>query len=284
MSSETTISWTDSSWNPLLGCSKLSSGCASCYAINHVYRMAHNPNPKVRDVNAGLVARHANGQLDWTAEVRLIPERLDIPLHWKKPRRIFVNSLGDLFHEAVPYHVIDDVFYVMEKASWHTFQILTKRPERMVAWADSTNARHDDILGGYGSEGLSHIWLGVSIENKATLHRIGQLRDMPAAVRFLSLEPLLEDLGPLTLEGIHWVICGGESGPKARRCEMAWMRNIIDQCAMAQVACWVKQLGSDAARRFQWQDRKGSDPTEWPAEWRVQHMPGAGQHQQKETL
>lgn len=232
MSSISKIEWTDATWNPMLGCSKISPGCKGCYAINHVHRMAGNPNPKMSAANAGLTVIQ-NGHPNWTGKVRLIPERLSIPVRRLKPTTYFVNSLSDLFHESVPYRDIDRVFLAMAAANWHRFQILTKRSERMAAYPQQFG------LSGY----LPWVWLGVSVESREHLGRIDDLRRTPAAVRFLSLEPLLEDLGQLDLTGIHWVIVGGESGPGARPMHPDWVWNIRRQCYWAKVPFFFKQWG-----------------------------------------
>jgi protein gp37 len=230
LSYNTSIQWTNSSWNPIAGCSRTSPGCSHCYAIGHVRRLGSNPNPKVAGAYRGLTGRHDNGQLDWTGELRVLPERLELPLTWKAPRRIFVNSLSDLFHEAVPASALADVFFVMRQADWHQFQILTKRSERLHALAPLFSWP-------------SHIWMGVSVENAAYTSRIDHLRDTPAAVKFLSLEPLLGPLPALNLTGIDWVIVGGESGPHARLIQPSWVRDIRDQCVAAQVPFFMKQWG-----------------------------------------
>jgi protein gp37 len=242
MSEHTEIQWTDATWNPCLGCSKISPGCKGCYAILDVHRMAGNPNPKIAAANAGLTIIEG-GHPNWTGKVRLIPERLEIPLHWREPRRVFVNSLSDLFHENLPFEYIDEVVTSMVAADWHTYQILTKRSARMREYFSS--GRHDN---GVGPDRADYhldqqIWLGVSVESRDYLSRIDDLRRTPATVRFLSLEPLLEDLGQLDLTGIHWVIVGGESGRDARPMAPEWARNIRDQCEAAGVPYFFKQWG-----------------------------------------
>ena len=304
MSVTSKISWCDSTWSPLVGCSRVSSGCANCYAVKEVRRLSGNPHPKIAADFAGLVERHGNGQLDWTGQVRVFQDRLRQPLHWKRPRRIFVNSMSDVFHENVPFHVIDDIFDIMKRAHWHTFQVLTKRPARMAQWADSTNARHDDILGGYEGPGIPNIWLGVSVETQATAdERIPWLLKIPTAVRFISAEPLLAPIdlraylpmGPWhDPRGDHWcvecsrwkgaldwVICGGESGPKARPCDLDWLRSVVQQCQVSGVPCWVKQVGRwpyevselDRAYPLKTKHKAGADPAEWPSDLQVQQMP-----------
>lgn len=239
MSSKSKIEWTDATWNPVLGCSKISPGCKHCYAIKQVHRMASNPNPKIRAANEGLTVIRPGGTiLNWTGKLRIVPERLDIPLRTHRATRFFVNSLSDLFHEDVPLAEIDAVFDVMRRAERHTFQVLTKRANVMFSYMDSRTF-------GTGQPAPPNVHLGVSVEDRKHLGRIKLLRATPAAVRFLSLEPLLEDLGELDLRGIHWVIVGGESGGKvARPLHPKWVRSIRDQCQRAGVAFLFKQWGA----------------------------------------
>lgn len=291
----TKIQWTDETWNPTTGCSRVSEGCRNCYIERTPpFRMAGR---KLGD------------------PVQLHPDRLDSPLHWKKPRRVFVNSLSDLFHEDVSWTFILSVFTTMEKSPQHTFQILTKRPERMlpvVEWVGRKFIEMGDLWP------LPNVWLGVSVEDQKTAdERIPILLQVPAAVRFLSVEPLL---GPVDLlysafngadsfgrmEGLDWVIVGGESGPKSRPCDLAWIRSIVEQCKGAAVPCFVKQLGDyvvdrndagfdgemendwpmdtdvdDPSNEWDWQgakirvrlSKKGGNPEEWPADLRVREFP-----------
>jgi protein gp37 len=219
MSERSAIEWTDSTWNPVRGCTKISPGCAHCYAETFAERF--------RGVH-GHAYEHG-------FDLRLIPEKLTEPLHWRTPRMIFVNSMSDLFHERVPDDYITKLAHVMTLASWHTFQVLTKRSQRM---RDLLNAQ----LAFAARQ--PHIWWGVSVENKKHgLPRIKHLQEANAAVRFLSIEPLLEDLGVLDLRTIAWVIVGGESGPAARPMQPAWVRPIRDQCRRAGVAFFFKQWG-----------------------------------------
>ena len=232
MATSSGIEWTEATWNPVTGCDKVSPGCAHCYAE----RMA-------RRLEAMGQANYASG-----FEVTLHPSMLEIPLRWKRPRRIFVNSMSDLFHPDVPLQFIQRVFRVMRQAQWHEYQILTKRSERLLevdaelAWPE-------------------HVWMGVSVENHRFVHRIDDLRRTRACVKFLSLEPLLGPLSRLDLRGIHWVIVGGESGPRARPMQEAWVREIRDQCSAAGVAFFFKQWGgvfkSRTGREFEgrtWND------------------------------
>ncbi len=206
MSMSTKIEWTDTTWNPVTGCTKVSAGCKHCYAERTAKRL-----------QAMGQANYING-----FEVTLQPQMVCLPLHWEKPRTIFVNSMSDLFHEAVPDDYIVAVVNVMAAANWHTFQVLTKRAERM------RNLLNSKLK--FAAK-LPHIWWGVSVEDiKHGIPRIDELRKADVAVRFLSIEPLLEDLGELNLSGIHWVIVGGESGPRARTMEKSWVRNVQRHC------------------------------------------------------
>lgn len=220
MSVKSTIEWTDSTWNPVTGCNKVSPGCKHCYAESFAERWR------------GIPGHHFEQGFD----LRLWPERLDMPLKWKKPRTIFVNSMSDLFHEKVPLDFIQRVFITMERASWHTFQVLTKRSERL--------AEHGPSL-----HWPPNVWMGVSIETADHLWRADHLREVPAAVRFLSLEPLLGPLGPFDLSGISWVIVGGESGPGARPIDAKWVREIRKQCRAASVPFFFKQWGGVQKKR-----------------------------------
>src|SRR5579864_5263960 len=209
MSDHSSIEWTDATWNPIRGCTKISPGCTRCYAETFAERFRGVPD---HPYEQGF-------------DLRLVPSKLDQPLHWRKPRMVFVNSMSDLFHEDVPEEYILKVARVMQRANWHTYQVLSKRAARMRDLLQ-TNLR-------FVAE-LSHIWWGVSVENrKHGLPRVDQLRAAPAAIRFLSIEPLLEDLGTINLDGISWVIVGGESGSGARPMEKEWVRSIRDQCSDA---------------------------------------------------
>ena len=214
------IEWTDATWNPVTGCNKVSPGCKLCYAERLAKRL-----------KATGMVKYRNG-----FEVTLHPDALDIPLRWRKPRTIFVNSMSDLFHEQVPDGFVRNVFDVMESAYWHRYQVLTKRPERV--------AELNDEL-----PWASQIWLGVSVESDRYLHRSDLLRETGAATKFLSLEPLLGPLPNLNLEGIDWVIVGGESGPGARSMEVEWARDIRDQCIAAGVPFYFKQWGGVFKKR-----------------------------------
>jgi protein gp37 len=310
----TSIEWTDESWNPTTGCSRVSPGCEHCYA-------------------EALSLRRGWSKKPWTGpnaveNVRLHPDRLDQPLRWKKPRRVFVNSMSDLFHEQVPDSFIDQVFAVMADARVHTFQVLTKRPVRMrgylvgadrwrriaYEYACRTLARGKRPAGDPREHvpwPLPNVWLGVSVEDQRRAdERIPLLLSTPAAIRFVSAEPLL---GPVDIRAyiaqpvpydpyheqrLNWLIVGGESGPGARAMDVAWARASVRQCREAGVACFVKQLGSAPGFRLEDEeacgniapsfhhydreaqlyvkrltDRKGGDPAEWPADLRVREWP-----------
>jgi protein gp37 len=214
MADHSSIEWTDATWNPVTGCTKVSPGCDHCYAESFAERFRGIP-------------RHPYEQ---GFDLRLWPERLEIPLHWRRPRRIFVNSMSDLFHRDVPTEFIAQVFETMVRAHWHIFQVLTKRSRRVVQlapklpWAD-------------------HVWMGVSVESDAYAWRVDQLREVPAQVRFISAEPLLGPLDSVSLAGIQWVITGGESGPGFRPCKPEWVRNLRDRCLEEGIAYFHKQWG-----------------------------------------
>lgn len=214
MASNSQIEWTESTWNPVTGCTKVSPGCAHCYAERMAKRLKAMGQPNY--VNGFAVALHEHA--------------LELPLRWRKPQTIFVNSMSDLFHEKVPTDFILKVFDVMCRADWHCFQILTKRSARLRELAPRL-------------DWPAHVWMGVSVETQDYVCRIDDLRQVPAAVRFLSLEPLLGPLTHLDLDGIDWVIVGGESGPGARPMMECWVRDVRDQCRDARVPFFFKQWG-----------------------------------------
>jgi protein gp37 len=214
------IEWTQSTWNPVTGCSKVSPGCARCYAETFAERWRGIPG---HPYEQGF-------------DLRLWPERLEQPLRWKRPRVVFVNSMSDLFHEEVPDSFIKSVFDVMAAADHHVFQILTKREDRLRALAPLLSWP-------------PNVWMGVTIENRRFVHRADALREVPAGVRFISAEPLLGALDGLDLDGIDWVIAGGESGHGARPMRLEWARQLRDQCTAEQVCFFLKQLGGFPNKR-----------------------------------
>lgn len=219
MSNNSKIEWTDATWNPVRGCSKVSSGCLHCYAETFAERFRGIPGHP----------------FEFGFDLRIVPEKLGEPIRWSKPKKIFVNSMSDLFHEEVTDEYIARVCRVMLAANWHTYQILTKRADRMM-----------ELLQGKlrNAATASHIWWGVSVENrKHGLPRIEKLRSSKPAVAFLSVEPLLEDLGRMDLRGIHWVIVGGESGPGARPIKASWVRTVHDECRNHDIPFFFKQWG-----------------------------------------
>ncbi len=214
MGDKSAIEWTDATWNPVTGCTKISPGCKNCYAERLAARLHAMGNPRYR-----------NG-----FRVTLHPDQIHLPLRWKQPRMIFVNSMSDLFHESVPVEYIRQVYDVMAIAHWHIFQVLTKRAKRIADLADSISWP-------------PNVWQGVSVENAQYAWRINRLREVPSTVRFLSVEPLLGPIPNLPLDGIDWVIVGGESGPRNRPVDADWIRQIRDQCLAAKVPFFFKQWG-----------------------------------------
>ena len=218
MAGSTAIEWTDATWNPVTGCTKISAGCDNCYAERFSERFR------------GVPAHPFQHGFD----LILRPERLLQPLAWKSPKIIFVNSMSDLFHKDVPFSFVDRVFDTIEQADWHTYQILTKRSSRM---RDYVNMR-------YGGDVVpTHVWLGTSVEDGARKARIRHLQQVNASIRFLSVEPLIGPMGRMNLAGIDWVIVGGESGPRARPMHPDWVREVRDQCTDTGVAFFFKQWG-----------------------------------------
>jgi protein gp37 len=219
MSDRSHIEWTDATWNPVRGCTKVSPGCKQCYAAVFAERWR---GVKGHPYEQGF-------------DLKLVPDKLLDPLEWARSRTVFVNSMSDLFQEGVPEEFIFDVFRIMRLADWHVYQVLTKRADRMQKLLSTQQSC---------VEKLNHVWLGVSVEDRRFgVPRIDQLRATPASVRFLSIEPLLEDLGELDLRGIDWVIVGGESGPGCRPMEPAWVHSIKAQCRRSQVPFFFKQWG-----------------------------------------
>lgn len=258
MAGKTSIEWTDRVWNPIRGCSRISPGCENCYAERIAARFSDHGQ-----AFEGLARRTPQGPR-WTGRIRVIPELLDEPLRWRKPQRVFVNSMSDLFHEEVPDEFLAEVWRTMFMVSRHTYQVLSKRADRMKSLLPR-------LVATFGL--LPNVWLGVTIEDRKALPRLDLLRRTPAAVRFLSLEPLLEDLGRLDLTGIDLCIVGGESGPGARPCNIAWIRSIVQQCRAARVAVFCKQLGTVWANENDATDKKGGNWNDWPNDLRVREFP-----------
>lgn len=331
---ETSIEWTDRTWNPVRGCSRVSPGCERCYAERIAGRFSGKGQKfegfargLSRDYHGQSGAARTNGTWRWTGRVELVQEKLDEPLRWRKPQKVFVNSMSDLFHEELGDEAMAAVFGVMAAAPQHTFQVLTKRPERMRDWMAWIAVRPSGLLSipyapklvcaGHAQAltdrhwtvpnaaewPLPNVWLGVSVEDQATAdQRIPLLLQTPAAVRFVSYEPAL---GPAYFgsvwsaeRGVHfdalrgssehrvkvdWIIVGGESGPGARPFDIAWARDVVEQCKAAGTACFVKQLGARPmlngrvieSPRALIRDRKGGDPAEWPIDLRVREFPVA---------
>jgi protein gp37 len=230
VASHSAIEWTDATWNPVTGCSKVSPGCAHCYAETFAERFRGTPG---HPYEQGF-------------DLQLWPKRLSLPLTWRQPRRIFVNSMSDLFHEDIPIEFIQQVFAVMQQCHWHQFQILTKRHARLASMAASL-------------PWPENVWMGVSIENRRFVHRADYLRQVPSAVRFISAEPLLGRLEGLDLTGIDWLIAGGESGARHRPMKIEWVRELRDRCLAEGVAFFFKQWGG----RYSKQGGRVLDDREW---------------------
>ncbi len=222
---ETSIEWTDATWNPVAGCKIVTAGCTNCYAM----RMAARLEAMGVEKYAGLT-RKTGGRAKWTGKLFLDRKSLSTPATWSKPRRVFVNSMSDLFHSDVPTDFIADVWKVMEETPRHTYQILTKRPDRMMEIVPDLKK-------------LPNVWLGTSVEDGRVLHRLDELRQVPAAIRFVSFEPLIGSVVGASLADIHWAIVGGESGPKARDMNPAWVDEIERMCRGAETAFFFKQWG-----------------------------------------
>lgn len=219
MADNSRIEWTEATWNPVTGCSKVSPGCARCYAETFAEPWRGIPG---HPYEQGF-------------DLRVWRERLEVPLRWRRPRTIFVNSMSDLFHERIPTDFVSEVFDVMQRADWHVFQILTKRPERLAALADDL-------------PWPPHLWMGVSVENRRFVHRADHLRQTPARTKFISAEPLLGPLEGLNLNGIDWLIAGGESGARHRPVRAEWIRELRDRCVNENVAFFFKQWGGTRSK------------------------------------
>jgi protein gp37 len=222
---DTSIEWTDATWNPVAGCTILTAGCSNCYAM----RMAARLEAMGVEKYAGLT-RKTGGRAKWSGKIFLDRKALSIPANWAKPRRVFVNSMSDLFHRDVPVEFITDVWRVMAETPRHTYQILTKRPDRMMEIVPNLPK-------------LPNVWLGASVEDGRVLHRIDELRQVPAVIRFISFEPLIGSVDGADLSKIHWAIVGGESGPKARHMDPVWVDEIERMCRRAGTAFFFKQWG-----------------------------------------
>lgn len=221
------IEWTDATWNPIAGCAMVSPGCTNCYAM----RMAARLQSMGHAAYTGVTRRSGKGPV-WTGRVNINESALATPLTWRKPRKIFVNSMSDLFQDGVPMDLVSNVWDVMEEAHWHVFQILTKRPDNMFKVIKEATLRT-----------LPNVWLGTSVESSKLKTRIGLLQQVPATVRFISFEPLIGRVGSVNLDDIHWAIVGGESGPRARPMEKVWVEELRMQCKDQGVAFFFKQWG-----------------------------------------
>lgn len=226
------IEWTEATWNPVAGCKMVSPGCTNCYAMRLAARLEAMGHRKY----AGTTRRVA-GRYVWTGRVNVHEPALSEPLRWRRPQRVFVNSMSDLFHEGVPVEFVRRVWEVMAEADWHVYQILTKRPARM-----------RDVLR-RGFPVLEHVWLGTSVESDKYASRLDKLREAPAFVRFVSFEPLLGPVGSVDLTDIDWAIVGGESGPRARSMDPAWVEDLQHQCRWQNVAFFFKQWGGRNKKR-----------------------------------
>ncbi len=227
MSGPSDIEWTDATWNPVAGCALASAGCTNCYAMRMAARLEAMGHPKYEGTT-----RKSGGRFVWTGKVNIDRGSLTAPLLWKRPKRIFVNSMADLFHADVPDEFIGQVWEVMAQCPHHHFQVLTKRPDRMAALFSSRRLAR-----------LENVWIGTSVESAEVVERIDHLLTIPAMTRFISFEPLIGPIGDVDLSGIHWAIVGGESGPKARVMEEHWVEEIRNLCRRDSVAFFFKQWG-----------------------------------------
>jgi protein gp37 len=264
----TAIEWTDATWNPVTGCDRVSDGCDHCYALTLARRLKAMGQPKYQQDGNSRTSGPGFG-------VTMHHDALDVPRRWRKPRRVFVNSMSDLFHPGVHDDFVWEVFGVMAETRRHTFQVLTKRPQRMASLLSSWKSALDDA-DAQAQLPLPNVWLGTSIEDDRYSWRAQHLRWTPAAVRFVSLEPLLGPLPSLVVTDLDWVIVGGESGHGARAVDMGWLRGIRDRCRDADVPLFVKQLGTV------WSIENGHGRTHggqwdlWPADLRIRDWPHAG--------
>ena len=221
------IEWTDATWNPISGCVMISPGCTNCYAMRMAARLQAMEHPAY----AGTTRRTGSRPV-WTGKLHLNEKALTVPLRWRTPRKIFVNSMSDLFQDGVPVSFIERVWNTMEEAHWHTYQILTKRPDNLLA-----------VVSAMSRPVLPNVWLGTSVESAKYKKRIAELRRVPAQVRFVSFEPLIDAVGEINFTGIHWAIVGGESGPKARPMLANWVEEIRRQCEDYDAKFFFKQWG-----------------------------------------
>ena len=298
----TKIEWCDATWSPVIGCSKVSDGCKNCYAEKMAARLA---SMECSNKKTMKMPRHyidvvkmwhdpKTGKTyfkEWNGKTAFVESALGKPLHWKKPRMIFVCSMSDLFHESVPFEQIDKIMAVMALCPQHTVQILTKRPERMAEYFcglrdDVKQAqrlsfggccldhKHGIALAYRRGMSLPNLWLGVTIEHPDYKDRMDILRQIPAAKRFISIEPCLADMGDLNLEGLDWVIVGAESGPKSRTCKLEWVRSIVQQCKDAGVPVFVKQIHIwDSAKK---KHKLIKDINQFPEDLRIREYPKGG--------
>jgi protein gp37 len=242
------IEWTEATWNPIAGCTLVSPGCMNCYAMRMAGRLQAMGTEKYKNTTRKSGKRHV-----WTGRVNFDERSLTAPLTWRTPQRIFVNSMSDLFQEALPEEHIQRIWNVMEKAYWHTFQVLTKRPDRMLS-----------LLIGSAFRLLPNVWLGTSVESEDQVGRIDFLRRTPAAIRFVSFEPLLGPISHPNLTGVHWAIVGGESGPGARPIEREWVEYLQTVCSQQNVAFFFKQWGG-ARKKKAGRKLRGRTWDEYPA-------------------
>ena len=273
MGKNSAISWTNATWNPIRGCTMVSPGCVNCYAMAVAARFSGLDPRTGKPLPYYGLAKMTESGPRWTNQVRLVPEHLRDPIKWKKPLRIFVNSMSDLFHEKLEFPLIDDIFDVMIQAPWHTYQILTKRAERMLEYFDSTGNRAEYLVKHPG------IWMGVSVEDQDAAHRLDPLVQIPAGVRWVSAEPLIGplDMGPWYGKGrgIGWVVVGGESGAGARPMKREWATSIREDCKKRKIPYFFKQKGIWLAKELGCKDRKGADYDEFPEDLKTQEYPAA---------
>lgn len=226
------IEWTDATWNPVAGCTLVSPGCTNCYAMRMAARLQAMGMEKYKGTT-----RKSGGRAVWTGKIHIDPRSFDAPLRWRKPRLVFVNSMSDLFHERVSDQSIEEVWHVMARAPWHQFQVLTKRPERMAQFLLNRG------------KPLPNVWIGTSVESEAYLDRIDAIRNIPAAIRFISFEPLLGPIPRPNLTDIGWIIVGGESGPGARPLEELWVLDLMKAARSYGASYFFKQWGGPAKKR-----------------------------------